>query len=145
MIIEEAALQELLAAYTLNPNTNTVDGTSPAEQMFNRKITTIFDKMLLTEPRINRISTPIFQKDQLVLFRVYQIGKQKWELGNIVKCIGKIVYVIQGREGLHKRHIKQIQCKLSVAVWDVPITTAGCLTYRGRYKVKSYHICGCRD
>ena len=71
---------------------------SPMKQMFNCLITTIFDKMLPTEQRINRISTTVFRKDESVFFRVYQTRKQKWEPGNIVKHIGKVVYVIQGKD-----------------------------------------------
>ena len=46
--IEEAALWEFLAAYRQTPNPKTIDSTSPTEQKFDYKITTICDKMLLS-------------------------------------------------------------------------------------------------
>ena len=74
---------------------------------------------LPTEQWLNRISTPVFQKDKPVIFRFYWT-EELW------------LYTIN-----------------RVALWDVLITTTPCLTYRGRcwggfvhpqYKVESYHV-----
>ena len=80
--------------------------------------------MLSTKQSINRISTPMSQKNKLV-FRVYQM-EEVW------------FYTIVRVAVCWKKNKKK-----------VPTTTTSCLTYRGRcwdelvhpqYKMESYHI-----
>ena len=38
---------------------------------------------------------------------MYQTGKTYWEVGTIVKRIGRMIYLVKGPKMVHKRHLKK--------------------------------------
>ena len=44
-----------------------------------------------------------------IFYKVYRNNRTFWESGTIDKQIGNMVYMIQGPEFIHKRHINQIR------------------------------------
>lgn len=109
----KAALVKMLSQYRIMPHMGT--GKAPAELMFNRKIRCHLDLLRpekLIKNNVNsNIKTRSFNVNDRVSCRNY-IGKNKWNLGKIVKVLGKLHYEILLDNGtVRKCHVNQI-CKV---------------------------------
>jgi hypothetical protein len=108
----ELNLQKLLLHYRITPHCST--NISPSELVFKKKIRSRLDLILPenTKPKFDLNSDKKYRKldvGDLVQCRNF-VGKVKWEKGHIIKCLGKLHYLIRLDDGREwKRHINQIQ------------------------------------
>ncbi|CAH8448460.1 unnamed protein product [Schistosoma curassoni] len=103
-------IAKFLTSYRSTPNPNVPDGKSPAEAMFGRRIRTIFDAMLpskLVDERSHGPSIRNFSVGDKVYIKSY-IGKNRWEPGEVVKKLGRVLYRVRGAFGTCIRHTNQI-------------------------------------
>ncbi|CAH8557945.1 unnamed protein product [Schistosoma intercalatum] len=103
-------IAKFLTSYRSTPNPNVPDGKSPAEAMFGRRIRTIFDAMLpskLVDERSHGPSIRNFSVGDKVYIKSY-IGKNRWEPGEVVEKLGRVLYRVRGAFGTCIRHTNQI-------------------------------------
>ena len=47
-----------------------------------------------------------------VFFGIFKDNKSFWEMGTIENRVGKIIYIIKGKQFTHKRHLNQLTKRL---------------------------------
>ena len=52
---------------------------------------------------------------------MYQIGKRYWEVGTIVKRIGRVIYLVKGPKMVHIRHLNQTKSRHTDKKNDTPV------------------------
>lgn len=108
---KEKELSKFLLHYRKTPHATT--GVSPAYLMFNRELRTRLG--LLAKPR-----NTLEDKSDFHPKRKFQVGErvecrdyihgEKWEFGKIIKCLGKLHYLVNMDNGLEwRRHVNQIR------------------------------------
>ena len=83
-------LQQFLQVFRITPNPNTPLAVSPAETMFARKISFVFDKQLSKQNKLRKTTLAVKKKVQLgrkKLLKKYQNNTSCWERGLIKKMI----------------------------------------------------------
>ena len=79
--------------------------------MFVRKINLVFNKLRLTEKKIDErknTNSKCYNPGEKIYFKNYKFGKAKWEEGTIDKRIGKMLYLIKKYpKWVIKRHLNQ--------------------------------------
>ncbi|CAH8568978.1 unnamed protein product [Schistosoma guineensis] len=106
----EQVITKFLTSYRSTPNPNVQDGKSPAEAMFGRRIRTVFDAMLpskLVDERSRDPSIRNFSIGDKVYIKSY-IGKNRWEPGEVMQKLGRVLYKVRGAFGTCIRHTNQI-------------------------------------
>ena len=87
-------------------------GRSPTETIFARKIRSEFDKLI---PRYARFKKTVtlpkkrYACGEKVLFKIYKNSMTFWEVGRVKQGVGELVYIIQGPNNIHKRHLNQLR------------------------------------
>ena len=121
----EKALQQFLLVYRITPNPNTPLAVSPSETMFARKISSVFDKLLLKQNKLRKTTLKPkkrFNPGEKNYFKIYQNNTSCWERGIIKNRIGDRVYIVEGPKYAHKRHQNQLQKRRLNDSNDVPQT-----------------------
>ncbi|KAH9585992.1 hypothetical protein MS3_00007063 [Schistosoma haematobium] len=106
----EQVITKFLTSYRSTPNPNVQDGKSPAEAMFGRRIRAVFDAMLpskLVDERSRDPSIRNFSIGDKVYIKSY-MGKNRWEPGEVVQKLGRVLYKVRGAFGTCIRHTNQI-------------------------------------
>ncbi|XP_014775262.1 uncharacterized protein K02A2.6-like [Octopus bimaculoides] len=108
-VTDEVALQQFLRVYHMAPNPNTPARMSPAELMFVRKVISVFEKLLSGKKRKFAMENTarIFKIGEKVFVRAYKNIKKSWEDSVTTKRIGKVLYLVNSRKGVYKRHMNQ--------------------------------------
>ena len=99
------ALQLFLQVYLITPYNSAPSTLSPAESMFARRIRSVFDKLLPSKKsHIPAILVPRrkFNKNDKVF---YKNNTTTWEPGIIKERIGNMIYTVQGKKFIHRRHV----------------------------------------
>lgn len=112
---KEKALQQFLQVYRIMPNVNAPASLSPAEIMFARKVTSVFDKLLPKQTKqgpTSIVPRKKYSPGEKVFFKMFKNNTSFWEPGMIEKRIGIMVYIIQDTRFSHKRHLNQIRKRL---------------------------------
>lgn len=88
------------------PNPNRPSGMFPAELMFDRRVKSVFDKLLpsLKIRTNNKKDTKSFMVGDKDYFSAYKDGNEKREHAVISSRIGKMIYMIKGKRLEHKSH-----------------------------------------
>ena len=108
----EKSLQQFLQVYRITGNPNIPEARSPAEAMFSRKISSVFEKLLPKQTLQNRTATVPLKRFNLgdkVYFKHFRNNVSFWELGTITQRIGNVTYIIQGPKFEYNRHLTQIK------------------------------------
>ena len=98
----EQVITKFLTSYRSTPNPNVPDGKSPAEVMFGRRVRTVFNAMLpskLVDERSHNPSIRNFNVGDKVYIKSY-IGKNRWEPGEVVQKLGRVLYRVRGTFGI---------------------------------------------
>ena len=93
MDTDERSIQKFFAVYRITPNPNTDSGLSPAEQMFARKIRSIFDRLLLspTKKVAKKYLRQNFTNQETEFSsEITEVKKSFWEDGIITKRLDLI-------------------------------------------------------
>lgn len=101
-----------LACYLLTQRaTRGKNGKSPSEMLLGRQIETYFDKL---RPKKKRT----FEKGRYepmspVWARTYKENTKSWTMGQILKQVGSVVYMVELEDGkLVKRHLNQLRLRV---------------------------------
>lgn len=111
----EVIFQQFLRINNLSPKTNTASRMSLAELMFTRKSKLLFDKLLpwkkIKSWHSMNLTIKFFKAGEKVFFRFYKAGKEIWEDGEIVNCISRMMYMVQGQNCHHKKQSENMTMK----------------------------------
>lgn len=76
--------------------------------MFARKIRSVFDRMLPNKKKKNytKVNTKFttYKEGDKVFFKNYRSGKCFWEDGIVSKRIGRVIYIVKGKNVLQKTY-----------------------------------------
>ena len=109
------ALQLFLQVYRITPNKSAPSTLSPAESMFARRIRSVFDKLIPSKKsHIPAILFPRwkFNQNDKVFYKNYKNNMTTWEPGIIKERIGNMIYTVQGKKLIHRRHVNQLQNRI---------------------------------
>ncbi|KAL1453360.1 hypothetical protein WDU94_007501 [Cyamophila willieti] len=105
----DSKIQQFLIQYRRSPHATT--GVSPFEAMFGRLMRnslTLMRKDSHKKMEERHVKKKFDVGDQ-VMYRNYQSG-EKWEVGEVVKKIGRLHYLIESSDGFScKRHVNQMK------------------------------------
>ena len=120
----EDAIQEFLLTYRIIPNKNTINGKSPSELMFGRRIRSNLelllpqkDAQLTTNDRQNRqfdrhhgAIDKSFDVDDKVWIQVHQNNNWFWSPGIVIEKVGKVLYnvFLEEKRRLTRCHSNQM-------------------------------------
>ncbi|KAH9580655.1 hypothetical protein MS3_00009239 [Schistosoma haematobium] len=103
-------ITKFLTSYRATPNLNVPDSKSPAEAMFRRRIRTVFNAMLPSKLVNGHSQNPNIRSSNIgdeVFIKSY-IEKNRWEPGEVVQKLGRVLYRVRGSFGTCIRHTNQI-------------------------------------
>ena len=84
--------------------------------MFARRIRSVFDKLIPSKKSyIPAILVPRrkFNKNDKVFYKNYKNNTTTWEPGIIKERIGDMIYTVQGKKFIHRRHVNQLQKRIT--------------------------------
>ena len=116
-------LQLFLQVYQITPNKSAPSTLSPAESMFARRIRSVFDKLIPSKKsHIPTILVPRrkFNKNDKVFYKNYKNNMTTWEPGIIKERIGNMIYTVQGEKFIHRRHVNQLQKRITDEPTETP-------------------------
>lgn len=115
-------LPRILLTLRTTPNAS---GYSPSELLMGRKIATLLDRLHPANVQSSReaqavrssldiSATRIFNENDAVLYRVYNISGQKWASGVILSVEGPRNFIVLTSEGtMERRHLDQLRRRVS--------------------------------
>ena len=110
------ALQLFLQVYQITPNKSSPSTLSPAAIMFARRIRSVFDNLIPSKKsHIPAILVPRrkFNKKPKLFYKNYKNNTTTWEPGIIKERIGNMIYTVQGEKFIHRRHVNQLQKRVT--------------------------------
>ena len=91
--------------------------------MFARRIRSVFDKIIPSKKsHIPAILVPRrkFNKNDKVFHKNYKNNTTTWEPGSIKERIGNMIYTVQGKTFIHRRHVNQLQKRITDEPTETP-------------------------
>ena len=117
------ALQLFLQVYRITQNKSAPSTLSSSESMFARRIKSVFDKLFPSKKsHIPAILVPRrkFNKNDKVFYKNYKNNMTTWEPGIIKESIGNMIYTVQGKKSIHRRHVNQLQNRITDEPTETP-------------------------
>ena len=109
-------LQLFLQVYRITLNKSVPSTLSLAESMFARRIRSVFDKLIHSKKsHIPAILVPRrkFNKNDKVFYKNYKNNTTTWESEIIKEGIENMIYTVQGKKFIHRRHVNQPQKRIT--------------------------------
>ena len=117
------ALQLFLQVYRITPNKSAPSTLSLAEIMFARRIRSVIHKLIPSK----KSHTPAiivprrkFNTNEKVFYKNYKNNTTTWEPGTIKERIGNMIYTVQGKKFIYRRHINQSQKRITDEPTEAP-------------------------
>ena len=60
---------------------------------------------------VQKTGNKFYKMGENVFYPMYQMGKRYWEVGIIVKRIGRMIYLVKGPKMVHKRCLNQTKSR----------------------------------
>ena len=61
-----------------------------------------------------------FNTNEKVFYKNYKNNTTTWEPGTIKECIGNMTYTVQGKKFIRRRHINQLQKRITDEPTETP-------------------------
>ena len=91
--------------------------------MFTRRIRSIFDK-LIPSKKSHTLAILVprrkFDKNDKVFYKNYKNNTTTWEPGIIKERIGNMIYTVQRKKFIHRRHVNQLQKRVTDEPTETP-------------------------